>query len=140
TADFSELTVAQKWDCMGLTCSQPLSLCSCFGLSFICLRTPQEQEPDPPQPPLDAEDAELSDRPWRSSPAFHQTFFPEPCFYLCPPARLTLPIPRRSREEEQLRRCLWKLEGAAWGPAHLSHSARVVLLAVRNQALRPRAG
>ncbi|NWW63112.1 XRCC1 protein, partial [Ifrita kowaldi] len=42
-----------------------------------------------------------------------------------------------SREEEQLRSRLWKLEAAAWSPAHLSRSARMVLLAVRNQALRP---
>ncbi|XP_016152075.1 PREDICTED: DNA repair protein XRCC1 [Ficedula albicollis] len=120
-ADFSELTVGQKWDRVRLTCSQPFSPCSRFGLSFIRLRTPQEQEPDPPRPPLDAEDAELSDRPRCSSPAFHQTSFPEPCL--------------RSREEEQLRSCLGKLEGAAW-----SRSARMVLLAAQNQALRPRAG
>ncbi|NXR48509.1 TRPC2 protein, partial [Hippolais icterina] len=126
TADFSELRVGQQWDRVRLTCSQPFSLCSPFGLSFICLRTPQEQEPDPCRPPLDTEDAELSDRPWSSSPAFHQTFFPEPCL--------------RSREEEQLRSHLWKLEGAAWSPAHLSRSAQMVLLAVWNQALRPRAG
>lgn len=54
TADFSELTVGQKWDRVRLTCSQPFSPCSHFGLSFIRLRTPQEQEPDLPQPPLDA--------------------------------------------------------------------------------------
>ncbi|NWV49790.1 XRCC1 protein, partial [Daphoenositta chrysoptera] len=110
-ADFPELTVGQKWDRVRLTCSQPFSPCSHFGLSFIHLRTPQEQEPEPeaPRPPLDA---------------------------LSPSARLTLPIPRRSREEEQLR----KLEAAAGSPAHLSRSARMVLLAARNQALRPRAG
>ncbi|KAM4788633.1 protein XNDC1N isoform 1-T2 [Cyanocitta cristata] len=125
-ADFLELTVGQKWDHVRLTCSQPFSPCSHFGLSFIRLRTPQEQEPKPPRPSLDAEDAELSDRPSCSSPAFHRTFFPEPCL--------------RSREEEQLRSCLWKLEAAAWSPAHLSRSARMVLLAARNQGLRPRAG
>ncbi|NWW25657.1 TRPC2 protein, partial [Falcunculus frontatus] len=123
TADFPELMVGQKWDCVWLTCSQPFSPCSRFGLSFICLHTPQEQEPEPPQPPLDAEEAELSDRPWCSSSAFHRTFFPEPCL--------------RSREEEQLRSCLGTLETAAWSPAHLSHSARTVLLAVQNQTLRP---
>ncbi|NWY67790.1 TRPC2 protein, partial [Erithacus rubecula] len=117
TADFSELTVGQKWDRVRLTCSQPFSPRSRFGLSFVRLRTPQEQEPDPPRPALHAEDAELSDR----GPAFHQTSFPEPCL--------------RSRDEEQLRSCLGKLEGAAW-----SRSARMVLQAARNQALRPRAG
>lgn len=58
------------------------------------------------------------------SPSSHQ---------LCSPARLTLPIPRRSREEKQLRSHLWKLEGAAWSPAHLSHSAWMVLLTGQNQ-------
>lgn len=53
TADFSDLTVGQKWDRVRLTCSQPFSPCSRFGLSFVRLRTPQEQEPDPPRPPLD---------------------------------------------------------------------------------------
>ncbi|XP_032909412.1 putative short transient receptor potential channel 2-like protein [Catharus ustulatus] len=125
-ADFSELTVGQKWDRVRLTCSQPFSPCSRFGLSFIRLRTPQEQEPDPPRPPLDTEIAKLSDTPWCSSPAFRQTSLPEPCL--------------RSREEEQLKSCLWKLEGAAWSPTHLSRSAQMVLLAAQNQALRPRAG
>ncbi|NXM54770.1 XRCC1 protein, partial [Illadopsis cleaveri] len=117
-ADFSELTVGQKWDRVRLTCSQPFNPCSRFGLSFIRLRTPQEQEPDPPRPALD-------------------TVAPT---NLVPLVRLTLPIPRRSKEEEQLRSHLWKLEGAAWSPAHLSRSARMVLLAARHQALRPRAG
>ncbi|NWT83234.1 XRCC1 protein, partial [Lanius ludovicianus] len=107
-ADFPELTVGQKWDRVRLTCSQPFSPCSRFGLSFIRLRTPQEQEPEPPQPSLDAVGVSLT--------------------------------PMRSREEEQLRSRLWKLEAAAWSPAHLSRSARMVLLAARNQALRPRAG
>ncbi|NXB10381.1 XRCC1 protein, partial [Cnemophilus loriae] len=105
--DFLELTVGQKWDRVRLTCSQPFSPCSRFGLSFIRLRTPQEQEPDAPQPPLDAVGV------------CHTSI---------------------SREEEQLRSRLGKLEGAAWSPAHLSRSARMVLLAARNQALRPRAG
>ncbi|NWH95375.1 TRPC2 protein, partial [Aegithalos caudatus] len=126
TADFLEPTVGQKWDRVRITCSQPFSPCSRFGLSFIRLRTPQQQEPDPPRPALDAEEAELSDRPWCSSPASHQTFSPEPCL--------------RSREEEQLRSRLWKLEGAPWSQASLGRSAQMVLLAARNQALRPRAG
>ncbi|NWS87158.1 XRCC1 protein, partial [Toxostoma redivivum] len=107
-ADFSELTVGQKWDRVRLTCSQPFSPCSRFGLSFIRLRTPQEQEPDPPRPPLDTVGVS------------HTSL--------------------RSKEEEQLKSCLWKLEGAAWSPARLSRSAQMVLLAARNQALRPRAG
>ncbi|NWI82841.1 XRCC1 protein, partial [Dryoscopus gambensis] len=104
-ADFLELTVGQKWDRVRLTCSQPFSPCSRFGLSFIRLRTPQKQEPEPLRPPLDA-----------------------------------VGVSHTSVEEEQLRSRLWKLEAAAWSPAHLSRSAQMVLLAARNQALRPRAG
>ncbi|NXQ63925.1 TRPC2 protein, partial [Anthoscopus minutus] len=123
TADFSELMVGQKWDCMWLTCSQPFSLCSHFGLFFL-LCTPQEKEPDALQLPLDA--VGLSERPWCSSPTFHRAFHLEACV--------------RSREEEQLRSHLWKLEGAAWSLAHLRHSAWMVLLAAQNQGLKPRAG
>ncbi|NXP17090.1 XRCC1 protein, partial [Scytalopus superciliaris] len=49
-ADFPVLVVGQKWDRLRLTCSQPFSPRSPFGLSFIRLRTPQEQEPEPPRP------------------------------------------------------------------------------------------
>ncbi|NWW74456.1 XRCC1 protein, partial [Climacteris rufus] len=112
-ADFLELTVGQKWDRVRLTCSQPFSPHSHFGLSFIRLRTPQEQEPEPRRPPPGPPSA---------------------------PARPVLPVPRRSGEAEQLRSHPWKLEGAARSPAHLSRSAQMVLSAVRNQALRPRAG
>ncbi|NWV58679.1 TRPC2 protein, partial [Malurus elegans] len=122
--DVPELMVGQKWHRMWLTCSQPFSPRSHFGISFIRLHTPQEQQPEPPQALLGPENAELSDKPWCSSPAFHQTFFPEPCLV---------------RREEQLRSSLWKLEGAAWSPAHLSCSAQMVLSAAWNQALRPRA-
>ncbi|NWT76801.1 TRPC2 protein, partial [Prunella himalayana] len=114
----------QNYNSLQLTCSQPFSPCSHFGLSFIQLRKPQGQEPDPLRPPLNTVVASLD-------PSSHQ---------LCPPARLTFPIPRRAREEKQLRSCLWKLEGAAWSLAHLSRSARMALLAAQNQALRPRAG
>ncbi|XP_063004146.1 uncharacterized protein LOC134414061 isoform X2 [Melospiza melodia melodia] len=98
-----------------LTYSQPFSPCSCFELCFIRLHKPQGQEPDRPPPPLDTRHS---------------------------PAGLPLPIPRRSREEKQLRSRLWKLDGAAWSPAHLSHSAWMELLTTQNQnqALRPRAG
>ncbi|NWT33373.1 TRPC2 protein, partial [Cardinalis cardinalis] len=125
-----------------LTCSQPFSACSCFGLSFICLHKPQGQEPDPHSHPWAQWVMLSSDRPWCSSPAFHRAFFPESHIYRHPPARLPLPVPRRSREEKQLRSRLWRLEGAAWSPAHLSHSAWMVLVTAQNQnqALRPRAG
>ncbi|XP_032534655.1 putative short transient receptor potential channel 2-like protein [Chiroxiphia lanceolata] len=122
-ADFPVPAVGQHWDRLRLTCSQPFSPRSRFGLSFIRLRTPQEQEPEPPRPPLGLEDAEPSDSPWCSSPDFHQTFFPKPH--------------SRSSAEEQLRSRLWQLEGGAGSPACLSRPARMVLLAARGRALRP---
>ncbi|XP_027744080.1 putative short transient receptor potential channel 2-like protein isoform X2 [Empidonax traillii] len=49
--DFPVPVVRQHWDCLRLTCSQPFSPRSHFELSFICLRTPQEHEPEPPGHP-----------------------------------------------------------------------------------------
>lgn len=48
-ADFLALAVGQKWDRLRLTCSQPFSKHSRFGLSFIRVRTPLD--PEHPQPP-----------------------------------------------------------------------------------------
>ncbi|XP_054669108.1 protein XNDC1N isoform X1 [Grus americana] len=125
-ADFLAPAVGQKWDRLRLTCSQPFSKHSQFGLSFIRVRTPLDPEPPPPPPPSQQglEDAEPTDGPWRSSPAFCQTFFPEP--------------PSSSREEEQLKSRLQQLEPGAWSPAHLSRPAQMVLSAARSRALRPR--
>ncbi|NXK89555.1 TRPC2 protein, partial [Formicarius rufipectus] len=125
TADFPVLAVGQKWDRLRLTCSQPFSPRSRFGLSFIRLRTPQEQEPEPPQPLPGLDDTTPSDSPWCSSPDFHQTSFSKPC--------------SRSREE-QLRSRLCQLQGGVWSPAYLSRPAQMVLLAAQSRALRPRAG
>ncbi|XP_009462452.1 PREDICTED: DNA repair protein XRCC1 [Nipponia nippon] len=132
-ADFLALAVGQKWDRLRLTCSQPFSKHSQFGLSFIRVRTPLD--PEDPQPPLPSqrglvgasrEAAEPTDVPWRSSPAFCRTFFPEPR--------------SSSREEEQLKSRLQQLEPGAWSPTRLSRPAQMVLLAARSRALRPRAG
>ncbi|KAM9602217.1 protein XNDC1N isoform 3-T5 [Morphnus guianensis] len=126
-ADFLALAVGQKWDRLRLTCSQPFSKHSQFGLSFIRVRTPLDPEhPQPPPPSQQGlEDAEPADSPWRSSPAFCRTFFPEPR--------------SSSREEEQLKSHLQQLEPTAWSPARLSRPAQMVLSAVRSRALRPRA-
>ncbi|XP_072707128.1 protein XNDC1N isoform X1 [Ciconia boyciana] len=126
-ADFLALAVGQKWDRLRLTCSQPFSRHSQFGLSFIRVRTPLDPEhPRPPPPsPQGLEDAEPADGPWRSSPAFCQAFFPEPR--------------SSSREEEQLKSRLRQLEPGAWSPARLSRPARMVLSAAQSRALRPRA-
>ncbi|NWI34397.1 TRPC2 protein, partial [Sula dactylatra] len=49
-ADFLALAVGQKWDRLRLTCSQPFSKHSQFGLSFLRVRTPLD--PEQPPPPL----------------------------------------------------------------------------------------
>ncbi|NWZ58354.1 TRPC2 protein, partial [Haliaeetus albicilla] len=51
-ADFLALAVGQKWDRLRLTCSQPFSKHSQFGLSFIRVRTPLDPEDPQPPPPL----------------------------------------------------------------------------------------
>ncbi|XP_040439169.1 putative short transient receptor potential channel 2-like protein isoform X3 [Falco naumanni] len=126
-ADFLVLAVGQKWDRLRLTCSQPFSKHSHFGLSFIHVRTlldPEDIQPPPPSQ-QSLEDPEPADSPWRSSPAFCWTFFPNPC--------------SSSREEEQLKSRLQQLEPAACSPACLSRPAQMVLSAVWSQALRHRA-
>ncbi|NXS13237.1 TRPC2 protein, partial [Neodrepanis coruscans] len=77
-ADFPVLAVGQKWDRLRLTCRQPFSKRS-FGLSFLRLRTPQEQHPEPPRPVPPLEEAEPSDTPWCSSPDLHRVVSPKPC-------------------------------------------------------------
>ncbi|XP_074958485.1 protein XNDC1N isoform X2 [Phalacrocorax aristotelis] len=126
--DFLALAVGQKWDRLRLTCSQPFSKHSQFGLSFLRVRTPLDPEHALPPPPSQQgpEDAEPADGPWRSSPAFCRTFFPEPR--------------SSSREEEQLKSRLQQLEPGSWSPARLSRPAQMVLSAARSRALRPRAG
>ncbi|XP_050770342.1 short transient receptor potential channel 2-like [Gymnogyps californianus] len=125
-ADFLALAVGQKWDRLRLTCSQPFSKRSQFGLSFVRVRTPLD--PQHPQPPSQQglEDAEPADGPRCTNPALCRTFFPEPR--------------SSSREEEQLKSRLRQLEPAASSPARLSRPARMVLSAARSRALRPRAG
>ncbi|XP_074672696.1 protein XNDC1N isoform X1 [Strix aluco] len=124
-ADFLALAVGQKWDRLRLTCSQPFSKHSQFGLSFIRVRTPLDpQHPQPPQQGL--EDAEPVDSPWHASPAFCRTFFPE--------------SHSSSREEEQLKSRLQQLEPGAQSPARLSRPARMVLSAARSRASRPKTG
>ncbi|CAM9603122.1 unnamed protein product [Bubo scandiacus] len=122
-ADFLALAVGQKWDRLRLTCSQPFSKHSQFGLSFIRVRTPLDpQHPQPPQQGL--EEAEPVDSPWCSSPAFCRTFFPK--------------SHSSSREEEQLKSRLQQLEPGAQSPARLSRPARMVLSAARSRASRPK--
>ncbi|NWH46999.1 TRPC2 protein, partial [Fregata magnificens] len=109
-ADFLALAVGQKWDRLRLTCSQPFSKHSQFGLSFIRVRTPLD--PEHPQPPPPSQRG------------------------LVGASRASL----SSREEEQLKSRLRQLEPAAWTPARLSRPAQMVLSAARSRALRPRAG
>ncbi|NXJ57881.1 TRPC2 protein, partial [Spizaetus tyrannus] len=118
-ADFLALAVGQKWDRLRLTCSQPFSKHSQFGLSFIRVRTPLDPEHPQPPPPsqqglVGASYPSACSSPWESAG-------------------------RSSREEEQLKSRLQQLEPTAWSPARLSRPAQMVLSAVRSWALRPRA-
>ncbi|KAM9300925.1 protein XNDC1N isoform 1-T1 [Morus bassanus] len=68
-ADFLALAVGQKWDRLRLTCSQPFSKHSQFGLSFLRVRTPLDPEqPLPPPPsqqgPVGASRASACSLPW----------------------------------------------------------------------------
>ncbi|NXO54398.1 TRPC2 protein, partial [Aramus guarauna] len=109
-ADFLAPAVGQKWDRLRLTCSQPFSKHSQFGLSFIRVRTPLDPEHPPPPPP--------SQRGLVG--ASHTS--------------------ASSREEEQLKSRLQQLEPGACSPARLSRPAQMVLSAARSRALRPRTG
>ncbi|KAM6342062.1 protein XNDC1N [Podargus strigoides] len=127
-ADFLAPAVGQKWDRLRVTCSQPFHKHSQFGLSFIRVRTPQDPQDllPPPGPEDPPKDAEPTDGPWCSSPAFCRTFFPEPR--------------SSSREEERLQSRLQQLEPSAGSPARLSRPAQMLLSVARSRALRPRAG
>ncbi|NXL04464.1 TRPC2 protein, partial [Mesembrinibis cayennensis] len=114
-ADFLALAVGQKWDRLRLTCSQPFSKHSQFGLSFIRVRTPLDPEDPQPPPQRGLVGASHASSPWE-------------------------PAGRSSREEEQLKSRLQQLEPGAWSPARLSRPAQMVLSAARSRALRPRAG
>ncbi|NXQ98691.1 TRPC2 protein, partial [Sagittarius serpentarius] len=108
-ADFLALAAGQKWDRLRLTCSQPFSKHSQFGLSFIRVRTPLD--PEHPQPPAPSQHGLVGAAPPSAS----------------------------SREEEQLKSHLQQLEPTACSPARLSRPARMVLSAARSRASRPRA-
>ncbi|NXW54903.1 XRCC1 protein, partial [Eurystomus gularis] len=119
-ADFSALAVGQKWDRLRLTCSQPFSRHSQFGLSFLRIRTPL----DLPQ----------------HSPSLQQG--PVACQLSTPMGPMIsgtddLSASRSSREEEQLKSRLQQLEPGPWSPSCLSRPARMVLSAARSRALRP---
>ncbi|NXA20300.1 TRPC2 protein, partial [Ibidorhyncha struthersii] len=121
-ADFLVPAVGQKWDHLRLTCSQPFSKHSQFGLSFVRVRTSLDAEHPQPPPP--------SQQRWLL-----------PTFRLPPPCGADdLSASRSSREEEQLKSRLQQLEPAAWSPACLSRPARMVLSAARSRASRPRTG
>ncbi|NXE16750.1 TRPC2 protein, partial [Lophotis ruficrista] len=98
-ADFLALAAGQKWDRLRLTCSQPFSKHSQFGLSFIRVRMPPEPEHTCPAP------------------------------VLSPGAGADGPsVCRSSREEEQLKSRLQQLEPGARSPARLSRPARMAMV------------
>ncbi|NXI50004.1 TRPC2 protein, partial [Chloroceryle aenea] len=113
-ADFPALVVGQKWDRLRLTCSQPFSRHSQFGLSFLCVRTPL----DPPSP-------------WPLCSQFPMGLTS---------SRADPLSVSRSSQEEQLKIRLQQLEPGARSPSCLSRPAQMVLLAARSRALRPRTG
>ncbi|NXK15320.1 XRCC1 protein, partial [Herpetotheres cachinnans] len=79
-ADFLVLAVGQKWDRLRLTCSQPFSKHSQFGLSFIRVRTPLDPEdPQLPPPSQQSLEEQLKSRLQQLEPA------------ACSPARLSRP-------------------------------------------------
>ncbi|NXG70708.1 TRPC2 protein, partial [Baryphthengus martii] len=110
-ADFPALVVGQKWDRLRLTCSQPFSRRSQFGLSFLRVRTPLDAPQHPQRPPPSQQGQVGTD---------------------------TFSVSRSSREEEQLKSHLRQLEPGSWSPSCLSRPARMVLSAARSRALRPR--
>uniref|UniRef100_A0A8C4UR89 DNA-repair protein Xrcc1 N-terminal domain-containing protein n=1 Tax=Falco tinnunculus TaxID=100819 RepID=A0A8C4UR89_FALTI len=141
-ADFLVLAVGQKWDRLRLTCSQPFSKHSQFGLSFIRVRTLLDPEDIQPPPSFTAkpsrsclnclghslvlqEDPEPADSPWRSSPAFCWTFFPNPCSYVARSGP-SPSLPCATRPGATLRCCLqaprclelWLLPACLLSPPH----------------------
>uniref|UniRef100_A0A8B9YZP8 DNA-repair protein Xrcc1 N-terminal domain-containing protein n=1 Tax=Buteo japonicus TaxID=224669 RepID=A0A8B9YZP8_9AVES len=130
-ADFLALAVGQKWDRLRLTCSQPFSKHSQFGLSFIRVRTPLDSEH--PQPPPPSQPGATS-RCCLQAPGCLEPRLPPTCLLAPPCGADGLSVSRSSREEEQLKSRLQQLEPTAWSPARLSRPAQMVLSAVRSRA------
>uniref|UniRef100_A0A3B1KG47 Xrcc1 N-terminal domain containing 1 n=1 Tax=Astyanax mexicanus TaxID=7994 RepID=A0A3B1KG47_ASTMX len=82
TADFLPQAAKESWDRLRITCSQPFNKHSQFGLSFLRLRTAEEQSDEVSADPEDttAENQStpsrmISVRDWLTSPALQNTFF-----------------------------------------------------------------
>ncbi|XP_066476778.1 protein XNDC1N [Tiliqua scincoides] len=119
--DFLVSALGEKWDRVRLTCSQPFNKHAQFGLSFIRIRTPLDE---------DCSEAELASTHSQVHPAsvgsqclssasFCRTFFPE--------------TPSSTEEEAMLKSRLQRLDPAsspgACGTTWMSRPARMVLKA-----------
>ncbi|XP_062830490.1 protein XNDC1N [Anolis carolinensis] len=119
--DFLAPALAEKWDRVRLTCSQPFNRQAQFGLTFLRIRTPldaEEAQAAPASSPGKGP-AEPPSNPWLSNAAICRTFFPEE--------------PAVSEEEVALRSRLQQLDpssspGGTPSPC-LSRTARMVLKA-----------
>nr|XP_056714786.1 protein XNDC1N [Euleptes europaea] len=118
--DFLAGVLGEKWDRVRLTCSQPFNKHAQFGLSFVRIRTPSDDDSktDLPSSPAQAP-PEPTGSPWLSSAAICRTFFPE--------------APASSAEEAALKTRLQQLDPASSprtrSPDCLSRPARMVLKA-----------
>ncbi|KAL4608518.1 short transient receptor potential channel 2-like [Arapaima gigas] len=81
-ADFMSTAAESAWDRMRITCAQPFNRRTQFGLSFLRIRSPQDEREggaeDPDQPAVAQKTPEqmtLKVKEWLSSPAIQQTFF-----------------------------------------------------------------
>lgn len=81
-ADFLSLAAEESWDRLRVTCTQPFNKQLQFGLSFLRVRTTEDQtedtsgQPDvPAYPNLRTPDKMTSVTEWLSSPAVQNTFF-----------------------------------------------------------------
>ncbi|XP_042314051.1 putative short transient receptor potential channel 2-like protein isoform X2 [Sceloporus undulatus] len=119
--DFLASALAEKWDRIRLTCSQPFNRRAQFGLAFIQIRTPQDTEEGKEAPASSPSEtpSELPSNPWLSNAAICRTFFPEE--------------PTSTEEEVALKSRLVQLDPSSLSGAStsvcLSRSARMVLTA-----------
>ncbi|XP_058041250.1 protein XNDC1N [Ahaetulla prasina] len=118
--DLLASTLAEKWDRVRLTCSQPFNRHAQFGLTFIHIRTPEDSEGDPAAPSPCQASPESTPKPGVSSGAFGGTLSP------AGPSSGT-------QEETPLKSQLQQLDsillGKGLSPQGLSRPARLVLKA-----------
>uniref|UniRef100_A0ACB8FGV0 Uncharacterized protein n=1 Tax=Sphaerodactylus townsendi TaxID=933632 RepID=A0ACB8FGV0_9SAUR len=121
--DFLASALGEKWDRVRVTCSQPFNKQAQFGLSFVRIRTPSDDDSSKAHLPSSPAQGppEATDSPWLSSAAICRTFFPQ--------------APVSSTEEAALKTRLQQLDPASspgtQSPVCLSRPARMVLKAAK---------